>query len=279
MESLGPLANGIAHDFNNLLGGVLAQAELALSEVAAGLNPEEERRAIRDVAIRGSEIVRELMIYAGKETAAEGLVDVSRIVREMLELLKVSVSQHAVPETDLDDGVPPVRANAAQLRQIVMNLVTNASDAIGDRDGVIRVATSSVKARRKTPAAIASPLAASDYLELEVSDTGCGIPPEAQAKVFEPFFTSKSAGHGLGLAIVDGIVRSLGGTTHLTSEPGKGTTLQIWLPTASTGAAITGATILEEEAPAPSRVASVLVVERRGPLAAGRYQDAPQDGV
>ena len=266
LESLGTLANGIAHDFNNLLGGVLAQAELALSEVAAGLNPEEELRAIRDVAIRGSEIVRELMIYAGKETAAEGLVDVSRIVREMLELLKVSVSKHAVLETDLDDGLPPVRANAAQLRQIVMNLVTNASDAVGDRDGVIRVATSSVKAGRKTPAAIASRLAQSDYLELEVSDTGCGIPPEAQAKVFDPFFTSKSAGHGLGLAIVDGIVRSLGGTIHLTSEPGKGTTFQIWLPSATTALATTGATILVEEAPAPSRVASVLVVEDEGPL-------------
>lgn len=252
LESLGTLANGIAHDFNNLLGGVLAQAELALSEVAAGLNPEDELRAIRDVAIRGSEIVRELMIYAGKESAAEGLVDVSRIVREMLELLKVSVSKHAVLETDLGEGLPPVRANAAQLRQIVMNLVTNASDAIGDRDGVIGVTTSSVKA--------------GDCVELKVSDTGCGIPPEAQAKVFDPFFTSKSAGHGLGLAIVDGIVRSLGGTIHLTSEPGKGTRFQIWLPGASTAAATTGAISPVEELPDPVRVASVLVVEDEGLL-------------
>ncbi len=264
LESLGTLANGIAHDFNNLLGGVLAQAELALSEVAAGLNPEEELRSIRDVAIRGSEIVRELMIYAGKESVAEGLVDVSRIVREMLELLKVSVSKHAVLETDLADTLPPVRANAAQLRQIVMNLVTNASDAIGDRDGVIRVTTGAIKAGKTL--SIASPSAAGDYLELAVSDTGCGIPPEAQAKVFDPFFTSKSAGHGLGLAIVDGIVRSLGGAIRLTSESGKGTTFQIWLPVASTAAVTAGATILVEEAPKPSRVASVLVVEDEGPL-------------
>jgi CheY-like chemotaxis protein len=144
-----------------------------------------------------------------------------------------------------------------------MNLVTNASDAIGDRDGVIRVTTGTIKTGKAL--SIAS-LAAGDYLELAVSDTGCGIPPEAQARVFDPFFTSKSAGHGLGLAIVDGIVRSLGGAIHLTSESGMGTTFQIWLPVASTAAVTTGATIPVEEAPKPSRVASVLVVEDEGPL-------------
>jgi two-component system, cell cycle sensor histidine kinase and response regulator CckA len=154
LESLGTLANGIAHDFNNLLGGVLAQAELALSELAAGVNPEEELRAIRDVAIRGSEIVRELMIYAGKENADVGLVDVSEIVREMIELLKVSVSKHAVLETNLGHGLRAVRANAAQLRQVVMNLVTNASDAIGDQDGVIRMTTSCVTAAIRLGASV-----------------------------------------------------------------------------------------------------------------------------
>jgi PAS domain S-box-containing protein len=262
LESLGTLANGIAHDFNNLLGGVLAQAELALSEVAAGLNPEEELRAIRDVAIRGSEIVRELMIYAGKESAAEGLVDVSRIVREMLELLKVSVSKHAVLETDLGEDLLAARVNAAQLRQIVMNLVTNASDAIGDRDGVIRVTTRCLKASQRPSGEIYGHLAAGDYLELEVSDTGRGIPLETQAKVFDPFFTTKSAGHGLGLAIVHGIVRSLGGAIHLTSEPGRGTTFQVWLPCAETKAGVTNDRASSTgDISGPSRVATILVVE------------------
>jgi two-component system cell cycle sensor histidine kinase/response regulator CckA len=266
LESLGTLANGIAHDFNNLLGGVLAQAELALSEVAAGLNPEEELRAIRDVAIRGSEIVRELMIYAGKESAVEVLVDVSRIVREMLELLKVSVSKHAVLETNLGPGLPAIRANAAQLRQIVMNLVTNASDAIGDQDGVIRVTTRSVKVGPKS-SEVAGRLPAGDYLELEVSDTGRGIPLETQAKVFDPFFTTKSAGHGLGLAIVDGIVRSLGGAVHLASEPDKGTTFRVWLPCAeSTGGADPDVASPTRELQGSSQVAAILVVEDEGPL-------------
>ena len=232
LESVGTLAGGIAHDFNNLLGGVVAQAELALGELDAGSTPQAELNAIRDVALQGSEIVRQLMIYAGKESAVAGPADVSEIVREMLELLKVSVSKHAVLETDLGSGLPPVRANAAQLRQIVMNLVTNASEAIGDRDGAIRVSTRRVKAGSYSAGAPSDRVADGDYLQLEVSDTGCGMPPELQAKVFDPFFTTKSAGHGLGLAIVQGVVRSLGGSIHLTSELGKGSTFRILLPCA-----------------------------------------------
>ncbi|HEY6344111.1 MAG TPA: PAS domain-containing protein [Bryobacteraceae bacterium] len=228
LESVGTLASGIAHDFNNLLGGVLAQAELAMGEVAAGSRPEDALKGIRNVALRGSEIVRQLMIYAGKENPAVELVDFSRIVKEMLELLGVSVSKHAVLETDMDPNLPAVRANPAQLRQIVMNLVTNASDAIGDREGAIRVATKRVK--------LSDGSADCDCVQLEVSDTGRGIPPEVQAKVFDPFFTTKSAGHGLGLSVVQGIVRGLGGSIHLFSEPGQGTTIQILLPCAETAA-------------------------------------------
>jgi nitrogen-specific signal transduction histidine kinase/CheY-like chemotaxis protein len=262
LESVGTLASGIAHDFNNLLGGVLAQTELALSELATGVNPEEELTAIRDVAIRGSEIVRELMIYAGKESAVVGLVDVSRIVKEMVELLKVSVSKHAVLETDLGEDLPAVRANAAQLRQVVMNLVTNASDAIADRDGVIRVTTSCVKVDQESSEGISDRLAAGDYVQLTVSDTGHGMPLETQARVFDPFFTTKLAGHGLGLSIVHGIVRGLGGAIHLTSEPDKGTTLQILLPWAErTAETFNGPMPAAEEPARPAQSATVLIVE------------------
>jgi nitrogen-specific signal transduction histidine kinase len=267
LESLGTLASGIAHDFNNLLGGVLAQAELALGELAAGSRPEDELKAIRDVALRGSEIVRELMIYAGKETAADELVDLTRVVKEMLELLKVSVSKHAVLEPDLGLDLPAVRANAAQLRQIVMNLITNASDAIGDRDGVIRVTTKCVKAGRDSAGAITDRLADGDYLQLEISDTGHGMTAEIQARVFDPFFTTKSAGHGLGLAVVQGIVRGLGGSICLTSEPDKGTTLQILLPRAETmaGEARNPSSEANERA-RPFQGVTALVVEDENPL-------------
>jgi nitrogen-specific signal transduction histidine kinase/CheY-like chemotaxis protein len=225
LESVGTLAGGIAHDFNNLLGGVLGQAELALTELETGSAPEGELKAIKEMALRGSEIVRQLMIYAGKESEAAGPVDLSRTVAEMVELLKVSVSKNALLVTDLGQDLPAVQANAAQIRRIVMNLVTNASQAIGNRDGVIRVRTGRVAAA----AALGHGSAERDYLELEVSDNGCGMLQEIQPKVFDPFFTTQSAGHGLGLAVVQGIIRNLGGTIQLASEPGKGTTFRILL--------------------------------------------------
>ena len=204
LESIGTLASGIAHDFNNLLGAVVAQSELALEELAAGSRPEQELKAIRDGALRGSEIVRQLMVYAGKDRASVGLVNVSLIVDEMLQLLKISVSKHAVLETDLGKDLPAVRADTAQLRQIVLNLVTNASEAIGDRAGVIRVTTKCVRDRASTSA---KGMADGDNLQLEVSDSGPGMSQETQARVFDPFFTTKSSGHGLGLAVVQGIVQ------------------------------------------------------------------------
>ncbi len=267
LESVGTLAGGIAHDFNNLLGGVLAQAELALGELPAGSHPEEELKAIRDVAIRGSEIVRQLMIYAGKDSAIADLVDVSQIAREMLELLKVSVSKHVTLETELGQGLLAVRTNAAQVRQIVMNLVTNASEALGDRDGVIRVTTTCVKIGPEASIGVFNRLADGDYLQLEVSDNGCGMSPETQARVFDPFFTTKSAGRGLGLAVVGGIVRGLGGGIRIASEPGKGATFEVLLPCAETKAEATNDTLFaSEESVHPNQECTVLIVEDEVPL-------------
>ena len=260
LESVGTLAGGIAHDFNNLLGGVLGQAELALMELEMGSAPEEELKAIREVALRGSEIVRQLMIYAGKESETIGPVDLSRTVAEMVELLKISVSKHAVLVTDLGQDLPPLQANAAQIRRIVMNLVTNASQAIGTRDGVIRVSTGRVAAGQA--ATLAHGSGERDYLELEVSDNGCGMPLEMQSKVFDPFFTTRSAGHGLGLAVVQGIVRNLGGTIHLASEPGRGTTFRILLPSAPAGTEEAAGQLSSAGEPARELLAAtVLIVE------------------
>jgi len=145
LESVGTLAGGIAHDFNNLLGGVQAYSDLALAELASGSSPKQELERIRAGAVRGAEIVRQLMIYAGEESEVLELVDVSQIVEDLLELLKFSVSKHAKLETNLVKGTPAVRANPGQLAQVVMNLITNASEALGEQDGIIRVTTSLVK--------------------------------------------------------------------------------------------------------------------------------------
>ncbi len=259
LESIGTLAGGIAHDFNNLLGGVVAQAELALTELAAGSSPHDELKAIRDGAIRGSEIVRQLMIYAGQDSAAAGLVNVSRIVEETLALLQVSVSKHIVLETGLGKDLPVVRADPAQVRQIVLNLVTNASEAIGDGDGLIRVSTMCVQDRAL---AIAKGLADCDYLQMEVSDSGCGMSQETQARLFDPFFTTKSSSQGLGLAVVQGIVRNLGGSIYVASELGRGSTFQVWLPCVKTTTDANRDPVSRAAAPARvSQALTVLVVE------------------
>jgi len=265
LESVGRLARGIAHDFNNLLGGVLAQAELGLGELRAGANPEAELNDIRKTALRGSEIVRELMTYAGKESAALEMVDVSKIVKEMLELLTISVSKNVALQLDLAQNLPLVRGNAGRLRQVVMNLVTNASEAIGDRDGVIRITTSGVRLGSTAPVATGS-LHNGEYVQLEVSDTGSGIPLEMQSNVFDPFFTTKSSGHGLGLAIVDGIVRSLGGAIQLTSKVGNGTTFQILLPCVQAAAVATNVKSPIDDLVRPGSDGKVLVVEDEHPL-------------
>jgi len=260
LESLGTLASGIAHDFNNLLGAVLAQAELAMADLGPQSHVNEELNSIRDVAIRGSEIVRQLMIYAGKETDILQPADVSTGVQGMLALLKVAVSRHVSLVMDLGEALPVVRAQGAELSQIVMNLVVNGSDAIGDRDGVIRVTARHVALGQAE--ATGKALAAGDYVQLEVSDTGCGMSPETQAKIFEPFFTTKFSGRGLGLAVVHGIVRSLHGAIEVASEPGKGTTFQVLLPCAEPGAHPSDARFMRRDALAPPvRTATILLVE------------------
>ncbi|HXA53196.1 MAG TPA: PAS domain S-box protein [Candidatus Acidoferrum sp.] len=256
LESVGRLANGIAHDFNNLLGGVLAQADLAMTELAEGAHPEEQLNNIRAVATRGAGIVRQLMIYAGQESTVSEPVDVSHLIDDLRELLHVVISKHASLVTELAAGLSAVRANPAQLRQLVMNLVTNASEAIGENDGVISIRTEPIADGPDLP-----PGGAGAWVLLEVSDTGCGMTLEERARVFDPFFTTKTAGHGLGLAVVQGIVRGLGGVIQLDSEPGRGSTFRVLLPSAIETAQPSKPAGISPVAEQVTDVGMVLVVE------------------
>jgi two-component system, cell cycle sensor histidine kinase and response regulator CckA len=260
METVGALAGGIAHDFNNLLGGMLAQSELAIAEVTRGSNPMEELGRIRDAAIRGAEIVRQLMVYAGEETEVLDLVDVSDIVDDMLELLRVSVSKRIAVETDLDRHHPTVRAIPAQIRQVVMNLFYNASEAIGDNAGAIRVSTRKVTVE---PGSVSEGMAEGDYVQLEVSDTGRGMTQEVQARVFDPFFTTKTTGsHGLGLTGVRGIVQRLHGDIRVSSAPGEGAAFQVRLPSVAVPVQATvGPAAINLEGTSEFGHATILVVE------------------
>jgi len=261
LESLGALTSGIAHDFNNLLGSVLAEAELAELEVSAGSSPVVQIQRIKAVAVRASEIVRELMIYSGQDQAEFGSVDLSRLVEEMLELLKVSISKHAVLKTELRKHLPAVRGNAAQIRQIVMNLIINASEALGEKDGVIHVTTSLAGGGRNRSTIPSTNLAEGDYLRLEVSDTGCGITEEQRARIFDPFFSTKFAGRGLGLAVVHGIVRAHAGSIHLSSRPGRGTKFQVFLPCAANASEQNPAPAPESAVETNGAAATLLFVE------------------
>jgi PAS domain S-box-containing protein len=261
LESVGTLAGGIAHDFNNLLGAVQSQAELAIAELDAGSSCRESLKAITAVTTRGSEIVRQLMIYAGKECEPVESADLSTVAEEMLGLLKVSVSKHAVIDADLSHNIPATRASAAQIRQILMNLITNASDAIGDRDGMIRVVTRPVALKGEAATNSSTTLPGGDYAELEVADSGRGMSAETQARLFDPFFSTKSAGRGLGLAVVQGIVRSLGGAIRFTSEPDRGTTFQVLLPCTDTPAGGGGLDAPDIRQLAVTSRGTVLVVE------------------
>ena len=196
LESLGVLAGGVAHDFNNLLGSILADSELLLADLSDDSPVYDGIKRIEAVAVRAAEIVRELLTFAGQEDPSFEPVDVSSLVREMLELLKVSISKHAEMRIDLADDLPAVRANASQIRQIVMNLITNASEALGQEGGVIAVSTRLVRMGRDSLER--GELAEGEYVRLRVSDTGCGMTREIQDKIFDPFFTTKFAGQGSG---------------------------------------------------------------------------------
>jgi PAS domain S-box-containing protein len=232
LESLGVLAGGIAHDFNNLLGSILAEAELASANLAAGLSTGDELQRIMTIAIRGAEIVRQLMIYSGQDKATlVAPLDLSQLVEEMIELLKVSISKHVVLKTDLSRDLPAVLGNAPQLRQVLMNLIINASEAIGDQDAEISIATSSVTGP-DIATANGTTVTEGKHVRLQVSDTGCGMTEDVRARVFDPFFSTKFPGRGLGLAVVQGIVRDHGGAINLVSAPGQGTTFEVVLPSA-----------------------------------------------
>jgi two-component system cell cycle sensor histidine kinase/response regulator CckA len=257
-ESLGVLASGIAHDFNNLLGSIGAQSELILEEVQDSSLRESISR-IQSVATRASEIVRQLMIYAGQESGTLEQVDLAALAREMLALINVSVAKNAVLEVDLPTGMPLIRANTTQIRQVILNLVTNASEALRGDAGVITVRLSEVRLNESSWDAKTRP-PAGRYLRLEVSDTGCGMSEQIRARIFDPFFTTKGSGRGLGLAAVQGIIHSHGGQISVCSTPGRGTRFELLLPSASTAV---GQLTVQREALNKSRKleATVLMIE------------------
>ncbi|PFG72837.1 PAS domain-containing hybrid sensor histidine kinase/response regulator [Tepidiforma thermophila] len=233
-ESLAVLAGGIAHDFNNLLVGILGNAGLALAE----LPPESPVRAtiadIETAGQRAADLARQMLAYSGRGKFVVGPLQLNALVEEMAHLLRVSVGAGVRLVLDLAPGLPPVVGDATQLRQVVMNLVINASDAIGAGEGTVRVTTAAAPGRPELFAgAVVTPgELAARYVVLEVADTGSGMDAATLTRIFDPFFTTKFTGRGLGLAAVLGIVRGHQGGISVTSAPGEGTRFRVMLPAA-----------------------------------------------
>ncbi|HJW73768.1 MAG TPA: ATP-binding protein [Geothrix sp.] len=250
LESLGVLAGGIAHDFNNLLTTILGNANLG----AMHLSPESAALPylgqIEQATLRAADLTRQLLAYAGKGRLQVLEVDLNRLVMEMTQLLTVSISKKAVVRYDLAQDLPRISADPSQMQQLVMNLVTNASEAIGeDVSGLITLRTGVQAVDETTNMGLlaALPLPPGSYVTLEVSDTGCGMPAEVRDRIFDPFFTTKFTGRGLGLSAMLGILRSHHGSLKVYSEPSRGSIFKLYFPAQVHGSGETTPRISEGE--------------------------------
>jgi PAS domain S-box-containing protein len=235
LESLGVLAGGIAHDFNNLLVSILGNASLALLD----LSPEAAAKApllqIETAGQRAAELCRQMLAYSGKGSFEIASVNLNALIQEMTQLLHVSLARQIQLSCDFEPALPSVEMDPTQIRQVVMNLVLNAAEAIGERAGHVSLRTAVVQADRAVLSGFiqGDRLPEGRYVCLEVSDTGSGIALDTLGRIFDPFFTTKFAGRGLGLAAVLGIVRGHDGAMQVQSVPDVGSTFRMLLPARS----------------------------------------------
>lgn len=235
LESLGVLAGGIAHDFNNILMAVLGHAELCLSKMPEAAPGRENIQEIERAAGRAAELCRQMLAYAGKASFASETLNMGELIDEMSQLLKASISKKAVLQVYIEKGLAPILADPSQIRQIVLNLIINASDALGENNGVITVSAGMISCdnayMKNRP--WARELLPGLYNQLEITDTGMGMTDEVRMRIFEPFFTTKFTGRGLGLAAVLGIVKAHRGAISVSSAVGQGTSFTLLFPAAA----------------------------------------------
>ncbi|RMH60225.1 MAG: response regulator [Zetaproteobacteria bacterium] len=234
LESLGVLAGGIAHDFNNILSAIMGHAEMARRRAAEGPAAMEMHYSrIVEAADRAANLCRQMLAYSGKGKFVVKSLDLSESVRAIADMLQVSLNKGVVLKLALHEPLPHIEADPSQLQQVVMNLITNANEAIGARSGIIALRTGIMrvdKAYLRHCAVVGDEAEPGGYVFLEVSDTGCGMDAETRARIFDPFYTTKSSGRGLGMSAVSGIVRGHRGALRVYSEPGQGTTIRVLFP-------------------------------------------------
>jgi nitrogen-specific signal transduction histidine kinase/ActR/RegA family two-component response regulator len=279
LESLGVMAGGIAHDFNNLLTGILGAVGLAQMQHGND-GPLGERLAqVEQAALRAAELTNQMLAYSGRGRSRLEVLDLSAVVRDMAHLLETVLSKKATLRFEFGEEPPRLRGDPGQIRQIVMNLLTNASESLEGGAGTITVRTGRLLADEDhlSQGYLQEEVAPGPYVSLEVTDTGCGMGRETLERIFDPFFTTKFTGRGLGLAAVLGIVRGHGGTIRVRSEPGEGTSFQVLFPSAraaedrpagqeeaSAGAEEPGGTILVVDDEELVRSTAGMILEQAG---------------
>ena len=238
LESLGVMCSGIAHDFNNFLMGILGNLSLAMLESKHESPVWQTLKQAETMALRAAELTGQLLIYSGKSIAVKQLVNVTALVKEMSHLLHLSLSKNIKLVAKYNDDVMPVECDPAQIRQVVMNIIINAAQAIGEKHGTITLSTGMVNCDEAFlgDCYASQNKAAGDYVLIEISDTGCGMTSEVKERLFDPFFTTKPQGHGLGMSAVMGVLTAHNGVLKLYSEVGKGSAFKILLPAVKGGA-------------------------------------------
>jgi len=232
LESLGILAGGIAHDFNNLLLGIMGNADIMFYELSEGSPLQQRLLEIKRAAKRASELTNQMLAYSGKGSFKIEPIDLNEVIFEMESLLDSSISKKISLSYELSTGLRLLKGDITQIRQIIMNLILNASEAIGTTTGTITIRTylTDCSADMIEHLTMNYSMKTGQHLCMEITDTGCGIDPEKIKQIFDPFYTTKFTGRGLGLAAVSGIIKSHNAGLMVESIPGKGTTFRVYFP-------------------------------------------------
>jgi two-component system, cell cycle sensor histidine kinase and response regulator CckA len=232
LESLGILAGGIAHDFNNLLMGVLGHSSLMLQQLPPNSPVQSSVEDIQSASLRATDLCKQMLAYSGKGRFIVQALSLTEVVGQFGHLLEIGIPKNVVLKYELQENLPAIQADASQMQQLVMNLITNAAEAVGDASGVVTLATGAMTADTQylKSTYLDDELPSGDYVYYEVSDTGCGMTEAVKQKLFDPFFSTKFTGRGLGLAALLGIVRGHRGAVKVYSEPDKGTTFKVLFP-------------------------------------------------
>ncbi|MGD9417216.1 MAG: PAS domain S-box protein, partial [Desulfobacterales bacterium] len=263
MEAIGTLAGGIAHDFNNILSVIIGYTELILMNVQVDSEVRQNLKEIFNASKHARDMVKQILAFSRQNKQERKPIQVAHIVKEALKMLRASLPTTISIQQNIEKNIGIIEADPTQIHQVLMNLCTNAAQAIDDKDGVLEISLANVELDQYAAAKI-SDLLPGHYLKLSIKDTGQGIPSNALSQIFDPYFTTKEKGEGtgLGLAVVQGIIKSLNGAITVDSEVGKGSTFHVYLPT------IRRELAKEEEIqkPLPMGYEHILLVDDEQPL-------------